>query len=449
MTEPVPTIAPRSSQRTLVAVSLFALIAIPLAIYLNKISASWVPNAERQVQAAKRDQGEQAFRALQDDAAKRPDSAAAQIAYAKALTDRGAFVPALIPAEQAVRAAPDSAEARQLLGDILAPLGYQQDAKTAYEEAIRLDPGDLAAYQHLGDLAAAAGLPAEAERIYREAQKRAPESPGPALSLAQLYVAQAKPALALSTLGPILKSTDPPVAALYMAGKSDVSLGKSAEGIELLRTAVQKQPDFADAYHALGSALANRGQSAEGIAALKRAVELAPANATYHYALANALQSDMSRQDRLNEAQKEFEASLEIDPTSEWAHYYYGVTLEQKGETVAAAREYRRVLELNPQFASAYYRLGLLYRSMGRAAEATKLLDYFDKQNKSAITKVHGERRENSAIDTAPYRYARGAAALRAGKRDMARSEFEAALARDPNYAPAKRDLQRLRAGQP
>jgi predicted Zn-dependent protease len=76
----------------------------------------------------------------------------------------------------------------------------------------------------------------------------------------------------------------------------------------------------------------------------------------------------------INQAQQQFEASLELDPRSEWAHYYYGTTLEQKGETEAAAREYRRVLELNPEFASGYHRLGLLYKQQGRMAEAKQAM---------------------------------------------------------------------------
>lgn len=448
MKQPILTNTSGIRWRAFLPLLIFALIAIPCAVYLNKSSAKWVPEADAKVQAARKQAALQAFEALRDEAARHPDAAAAQIAYARALTDRGAFVEALLPTERAIAIEPANAANYIFLGDILGPLDYRQETVAAYREAIRRDPNALVAYQHLGDMLAASGKPDEAEKIYKEAAGRAPDSPGPKLSLAQLYLQQNRNNSVVAVLEPLLKSSDPPIAALYIGGKASVALGQNVHGIELFQQAIKKQPDFADAYHALGSALANQGKTPEGIAALQRAVELTPTNPTYHYALGNALLADLTRADRLEQAQKEFERSLTYDPRAEFAHYYYGITLEQKGEIGAATREYRRVLELNPEFSSCYYRLGTLYKLHGRPAEAKKLLDYFDKMSKTAISKVHGDRRQNSELDTADLRYKRGIAALAAGRNDMARSEFQAALVRDPNHAGAKRELGRMGAGK-
>src|SRR5258708_5532350 len=108
MPEPISTTPSRTRIRTLLILSLFAVIAIPAALYLNKVSTHWIPESEAKVQAAKRLQAQNAFAALRDDALKQPEKEAAQLAYAHALVDRGAFVEALLPAERAVKAAPRS-----------------------------------------------------------------------------------------------------------------------------------------------------------------------------------------------------------------------------------------------------------------------------------------------------------------------------------------------------
>jgi len=443
MSEPKAGKSRPRSYRLLAILAVFACIAIPLSLYYNKTSARWVPDADAKVVAAKRQQAADAFAALKADAAQHPNAGPSQIRYAQALVERGRLVEAAIPAERAVKADPKNPAPRLILGDILAELGYRQEALGNYRAAIGLNPDFLPAYQHLGDLVAAAD-PAAAEKIYSDARDRQPGDAGPRLSLAQLYLQQAKNDKALEVLDPVLKTADPPVAALFIAGKAEVEMGRAVSGIELFRKAIAKQPDFADAYHSLGAALCNQGNPAEGVPALRRAIALQPGNPKFHYALANALFADTSLPNRLGEAQAEYEIALGQDPSSEWTHYYYGVDLEQEGELESAAREYRRVLEINPKFMSCYYRLGSIYRAQGRAAEAKQLLAYFDKMNKLAITQVHGGRRERSALDTAELHYRRGMDALHAGSRDLARSEFQAALERDPGHAAAKRELQGL-----
>ncbi len=431
--------------KTVILIVIAAALVLPIALYLNKASEKWVPEADAKVKAFQQKQAEKAIDDLQKAATEHPTSVEAQLNYARALTDKGLFVKALIPAGLAVKVDPRSPEAHLLLAEICAPLDYREEAIQQYKEALKLDPNLNEAYQHLGDLLMATGKTAEAESLFRTAHDRNPESPGPLLSLAEIYTQQGLSAKAAKTLDPLMKLPDPPVAALYLYGKAANAVGQSSIGTEKLQLAIKKAPDFADAHNALGSALANQTKFEEAIKELKRSIEISPDNSSYQYELAKAYLLDNSLPNHLELAKGVFEQSLEKDPSNQWAHYYYGMTLEQQGDDDSAAREYRRVLELNKEFASGYYRLGAIYKRMGRIEEGKKLQAYFDKKNREAITTVHGQRRDNSEVDNAEYRYQRGIKALKAGKKSQAISEFQAALDRNPNHAAAKRQLADLK----
>lgn len=430
--------------KLIITASIATAILLTLAIYLNKTSEKWVPDAEAKVKAAQLRKSGDSIVALMKSAQDNKTSVAIQMEYARALTDKGLFVKALGPAELAVKIDPNNAEANLLLAEICSPLDYREDAIYHYREAIRLNPGLLEAYQHLGDLLFAAGKLVESEKVFMSAHEHVPDSPGPVLSLSELYSQQGQQAKAAKILEPLIKKGDAPVAVLFMYGKAANSVGQSSTGIDALTQAVKKSPEFADAHHALGSALANQSKYEEGIKELLKALELAPDNSNFRYALGNAFLFDTALPNHLDLARTTFEQSLEKDSSSQWAHYYYGMTLEQQGEDDAAAREYRRVLEINKEFASGYYRLGAIYKRQGRVEEGKRLQAYFDRKNREAITTVHGQRKDNSEVDNAEYRYQRGVKALKAGKKPLALSEFKAALDRDPNHLEAKQALAKL-----
>ncbi|HEU4751476.1 MAG TPA: tetratricopeptide repeat protein, partial [Armatimonadota bacterium] len=400
--------------------------------------------AEAKVRAA---QARQAGNALQEaarEAEAHTADAQAQLRYARALLGQDSYIAALLPAERAARLAPASAEAQLLVAQICTTLEYRRPAEEHYRRALELDPAQLEAYQGLGNLRLAAGDVAGARRVFQQARDRAPGLPGPALSVARLELDQSRPAEALAALEPVLKEQSPPVAALYLAGKACQTLGQTTRGIELLRRALQAEPNFADAYHVLGSILCNQANYAEGIPALRKAAELSPTEATYSYALGNALRTDHSRPDRLHEAKRAYETALEVDPRFAWAHYYYGLTLEELGEREAAVREYQRTLELHPKFGSAYYRLGGLLQIMGRKAEAQRYLGIFEKESQQAIAEVHGKRKERAIPDTAEEHYQRGKKYLAQGDRERALADFRVALQRDPSHGLARRALREL-----
>lgn len=444
---------PKVPRLALLAVA--AVVLVLGAIALERASRSWVPDAERRVKEAQeksraeRPPGEAAttgdpLAEIAEKAAKSPQDAAVQLEYANKCAQMGAYMRATRPAEAAARLQPSSAQAQLLLGMLYATQGYLAQAEGHYRRAIALDPSLLEAYLRYGHLLGALKRSKEEEALYRKAMEIAPNVDGPRLSLAGSLADKGRHDDAIAVLEPLLAAPQPNPAVLLMAAKSMQSRGKVDRAEELLKKLLERKPDLADAHHTLGSLLSNRGATKEGVDHMLRACELEPENSTYWYALGNALRSDSTRPDALQKAAEAFERSLEINPGFPFAHYFYGLTLEDLSDREGAVREYRRTLELEPKFGSARLRLGAVYKAMGRATEGEKLMTQFAKEATGAIEEVHGGRRQNSFVDTAQAQYDRGMEFLRKGERQRAVAAFRNALDRDPQFGLARRQLRMM-----
>jgi tetratricopeptide (TPR) repeat protein len=431
------------------------------AFALERASRSWVPDAERRVRAAQQNSSAAGsstpanpaapavssgdpLASAAAKAAASPQDPELQLEYARQCAEIGAFMRALRPAETAARLQPANAETQMLLGMLYASQGYLPQAELHYRKSIELDSKLMEAYLRYGLLLHSMNRAAEEESLYRKAMTVGPDMEGPRISLAGLLADKNKHDEAVALLEPILSKPDPNPAVLMLAAKSLQARGRVDRAEELTRKLVISKPDLADAHHLLGSLLANRGAGRESIDELQRACDLAPDDSTHWYALGNAFRGDVSQPDALNKAAQAFERSLEVNPAFPFAHYFYGLTLEDLGDREGAIREYRRTLELQPEFGSARHRLGAAYKAMGRTAEGEKLLAQFAKEARGAIDQVHGGRRDNSFVDTAQAQADRGIKFLQSGDRARAITAFKNALQRDPQNGLARRQLRML-----
>ncbi len=434
-----------NKKRNLIIFIAIIMPALLVSLYLERESRKWVPDAEKKVARAKNDAALQAILVIEKKAADQPKSVEAQTEFAKSLLTRNQFVMALIPAERAVAIDPQNPATHLLLALIYSTLGYRSQSLAQYRETLRIAPKNLEALQKLGDYLQATGENKSAEQVFLQAQTAEPSAIGPRISLANLYLDQSRNNEALGLLEPMLTDLQKvPVAALYIGGKVCTALGQTQRAQDMLREAVKRQPDFADAYHALGAVMCNQAKFSDGIPLLERAISLAPDNASHRYALGNAWFNNYSSANRLPSARSAYEAALERDPQNDWAHYYYGFTLEQMGENWAALREYDRALEINSRFDSAWYRKGAVFTALGKKSEAKESYAIFDKRSKAAITDVHGKRRDNSILDTAEEHYRRGMQLMQKGNKQEALADFRLALQRDPGFSQAKRAIDAL-----
>jgi Tfp pilus assembly protein PilF len=133
---------------------------------------------------------------------------------------------------------------------------------------------------------------------------------------------------------------------------------------------------------------------------------------------------------RLDEAVAEYRQSIELHPTAE-AHTFLGWALSFQGHTADAIAQCRRAIVVDPSFGNPYNDIGAYLIELGRPDEAIPWLE-------RAKGAPRYEPRHFPHFNLARVHV------LRHRVYDAMR-ELEAALALEPGYTLARRELHRLR----
>jgi tetratricopeptide (TPR) repeat protein len=105
----------------------------------------------------------------------------------------------------------------------------------------------------------------------------------------------------------------------------------------------------------------------DSISLMQRALAVTERNALAHENLGDAYRAA----GRLDEALREFQASLDLKPSSATNEYNMGTILAQQGLIPEAMEHFQKALELNPRMAEAHNNLGGLLKDQGRLSEAS------------------------------------------------------------------------------
>jgi Flp pilus assembly protein TadD len=135
-------------------------------------------------------------------------------------------------------------------------------------------------------------------------------------------------------------------------------------------------------------------------------------------------------QKRHEEAIERLSRAAEIDPDSTEVYRLLGRAYQTQGKTDEAVSAYRRAIELNELDAWSMNNLGLVFLESARADEAVPLL-----------TKATELRPEVPV-----FQNNLGMALEHTGRFRAAAAAYKAALAADPGYDKAKRNLERVEA---
>jgi adenylate cyclase len=141
----------------------------------------------------------------------------------------------------------------------------------------------------------------------------------------------------------------------------------------MFEKAIEMDPEYARAYAGVADAsclLYNYWERDEAnLAAAEkfsaRALELAPGLADARVARGLAL----SLRKEYDEAAREFEAAIRIEPTSYDAHYLFARSAWAQGNLVTAEREFKRAAEVRPEDYQALALLASVYRALGKNIE--------------------------------------------------------------------------------
>ena len=318
-------------------------------------------------------------------------------------------------------------------------------AREAYSRALALEAGgnDAAALALLWQAAGAAPRDAEVQNRLGEALAKMG-----ALDAAVEAFEQARSARPGFT-----KATNNLMVTLVQAGRGE-------EALRQARRLVAEAPDDPDRLFALGLALSDQDVE-EAIRTFRRILDRAPSHTRARYNLALVLQ----RADRLTEAAKEFQRTIDTEPRAE-AYYSLGVVRWHQGELEQATAALQAAITAEPGYVRGHEALGgvlrdrrdwagaaaALRRAIGLRPDTpgpyfalARVLQSSGDQDGARRAIADGERlwRRSQAQHEALVWTAVGAAKLDRGALVAALDDFRRATATFEAYAPAHYQIGR------
>jgi tetratricopeptide (TPR) repeat protein len=192
-------------------------------------------------------------------------------------------------------------------------------------------------------------------------------------------------------------------------------------------------PNSARMHQAMAHELAKRGNTAEAIENYRAALKIDPQLPGLHFELADMLNT-LSTAEGRQEAEREYEAALEVNPSDEQAECRLGDIALQRDDLKEASQRYNRALQLKPDDPEAgiglakvfmtmdqprkaeplllhalqveptselaHFRLSAVYRQTGRTAEAKHELEEFQKykQMKEKLRAIYRDLHQESGM---------------------------------------------------
>jgi tetratricopeptide (TPR) repeat protein len=157
---------------------------------------------------------------------------------------------------------------------------------------------------------------------------------------------------------------------LVQIGKCQADLGQFKDAESVLRRAVALSNDAVGEYN-LGYVLEQVGRADEAERQYQRALVLNPGLASAHTNLGTAL----AARGRFTEAAAHLSEAVRLEPGNAAARNNLGALLLQQHQLDAAARQFRLALELNPDHADAHANLGSALAQQGAYNDALRQFD--------------------------------------------------------------------------
>jgi tetratricopeptide (TPR) repeat protein len=274
--------------------------------------------------------------------------------------------------ENLVKLAPNVAEFHMNLGIALHAAGRPLDAVQPLRQVLKLKPGLTQARFQLGVVLGETGQCVEALSYLRKDLPRVPDR-----ELKRTAgLAGVKCAIALMRLDEAVDfirilnrdfPDDPEVLYRAVHVYSDLSTRASEELLNKAPSSYQVRLLSAEALEAQGNW---EGAAKE----YRRVLEQNPHLPGIHYRLGRVILSAPKTGTTMEDARKEFEAELKIDPSNAGAEFILGKLVLEPATLNDAIAHFSRAVKLDASFAEAYIELGNALILAGRPAEALKPL---------------------------------------------------------------------------
>jgi tetratricopeptide (TPR) repeat protein/TolB-like protein len=245
-------------------------------------------------------------------------------------------------------------------------------AITLLKKAIEIDPKFAMAYARIGYAYAVMDFQPESAIHFLN---RASDLSAPLPILNRLYIdawsaiARADYTTAIGVLQQITRQYPDEIEAYCQLSRLLRGQERVEEASDLLRSAIQRDPDAKDLYNVYGLILIASGKPLDALDAYKQYVALDPRNPNAHDSLGMAYQQAGQYAAALNE----FNDALKLDPEFEPSIVHLGDADYQQGQYQDAVREYQRYIHIasyNDAKALGYGNLAAVYTTMNRLPDA-------------------------------------------------------------------------------
>jgi tetratricopeptide (TPR) repeat protein len=251
--------------------------------------------------------------------------------------------------------------------------GQPQLAAEAFRKALKADPNLAEARDMLalslaesGDCKpAAADLPKAADRLRARNLKRAAQ-------LAGLRCAMTTNA-SVEALGYLQKLSrdfpdDPEVLYIKTHAYTDLSIRSSQE-------LLQRAPGSYQTHLLNAESLEVQGNWQDAAAAYRKVIEMNPQVRGIHYRLGRLLLSAPKTETSTDEAKREFEAELRVNPNFAAAEFILGELALRSSQFDEAIKRFTRAAQLEPGFGEAHFGLGRALQEAEKYQEALPPLE--------------------------------------------------------------------------
>ncbi len=286
---------------------------------------------------------------------------------------RSDFPTAIAAYQQALRRAPQIAELHSDLGLALYENGQPLEASREFVQALKLKPTLTASHYFLGASLAEAGKCEQAEPYLEKDYPRLDDARMKrtlGLDALRCSMSLNQPDRAVSWLEKLGHDFPDDADVLYYTSHiySDLSTRASER---LLETA----PGSVRAHQLNAEVLEIQGKLSDAESEYKKVLEMNLRVPGIHYRLGRLLLADPSDKNAPEDARKEFEEELKVDPASAPSEYELGEMKRQARAWNDAIEHFSRAVKLDPEFADAEIGLGKSLVSAGRAVEAVAPLE--------------------------------------------------------------------------
>jgi tetratricopeptide (TPR) repeat protein len=238
-----------------------------------------------------------------------------------------------------------SPRARQLEGTALLALHFESQAVARWKLAIDQDPSADDAPFRLFDTYFLSGRHAEARRLAVELAPKQSPSYAAAMLLEVVRQEHERPAapVCLEHFEPVLiREPENPVA-LRTVGRSFVELGRVTEGLLLLKTATEKNPEDEENWIVRMESLSDAGRMTQAAGLFKTA----PASVQKHPRVLRILAGALEAGGDEKTAEERLRESLAADPNDRKTHTQLASLLTRRGKAAEAKKHADRAMQLD------------------------------------------------------------------------------------------------------